>query len=83
MDKKYKLVPPSSEEEKAFNTDLIELAKKYSFNLEIVPQFKPNVENRSYEVVAMLLLQKIVEDTSETPIETGVPSTDPTVNPTL
>ncbi len=66
MEKKYKFVEPTPEEQKAFNDDLSDLAKKYSFNLEIVPQFKANQETKAYEVTGILLLQKIVEDTEPT-----------------
>ncbi len=77
---KHKFVVPTPEEEKAFNEDLVALAKKHSFMLELVPQFKPNQETKAYEITCMLLLQKIVE-IPEVVQEGAVASTNPEVNP--
>ena len=65
MEKKYKLVEPAIEEMEAFNKDLQEISKKHSMQIDIVPQFKPNQDTKAFEVVGMLLLQKVVEDTEE------------------
>lgn len=62
MEKKYKNVVPTPEEERAFNEDLDALCKKHSLNIQIVPQFKANVENKAYEITGVLFLQKVVEE---------------------
>lgn len=78
MEKKYKNIVPTVEEEKAFQADFNELAKKHSFHIELVPQFKGNKDSQAYEIVCMMLLQKVVEDTEE-----GVVSDNPEVNPAI
>lgn len=81
-EKKYKFVVPSEEEKEAFNKDFEALAKKHSFHVEIVPQFKPNTETQAYEITGVLLLQKVVED-AEAVAQGAVPSNNPEVNPAI
>ncbi len=75
-EKKYKNVVPTKEEETKFNKELNELAKKYSFNIGIVPQFLQNKDTGAFEVSGILFLQKVVEDTE-------IVSDNAEVNPAL
>ncbi len=80
---KYKLADVSEEEKNAFMKDFDALLKKHSVYFEPIPQIRRENLQTPWKIVTEVLLQKKVEVVEVEKVSEPVPSTDPSVNPTL